>query len=330
MDLADQAGDIAGWYSNANTSSSPEEILQTTFTHAKLLLRSIVKPQDFESLFPPTNAPNAQYVSSHTILDVQRCLKDAQASYECRIGHTTDAFQNIAPTTAASTSTNPTTPLSKSKAKARHWLTGLSEKLVHYGNIFDVMVQHHPEYVSLAWGTFKLLFIAITNHAETASKLSKSLSQIADLLPQHSLHLILYPTPRMQTSVARLFAHILNFFLSALKWYKDSRALHALKSIFQPWDLKFRHDYEAIAAEAQQIVRMADMGLKAEVRDTRLEVVQGTRHWELVRQEMNELKVENQRLASLFQAKFGMMEDSMHCEWIVHLLEGRRTSLVMP
>lgn len=133
----------------------------------------------------------------------------------------------------------------------------------------------------------------------------------------------------MQTSVARLYAHIVNFFLSALKWYKDSRAVHALKSIFQPWDLKFRHEYEAIAAEAQQIGLLADAALKAEVRDTRLEVVQGTRHWELVRQEMNELRVENQRMASLVQAKFGMMEDSMLCEWIIHLREGRGTSLII-
>lgn len=49
--------------------------------------------------------------------------------------------------------------LGKAKAKTRIWLIGLSETLVHYGNIFDVMVQHHPEYVSLAWGTFKLLFV---------------------------------------------------------------------------------------------------------------------------------------------------------------------------
>ena len=99
--------------------------------------------------------------------------------------------------------------------------------------------------------------------------------------------------------------------------------MHALKSISKPWDLKFRHEYEAIAAEAQQIGRLADVALKAEVRDTRLEVVQGTRHWELVRQEMNELRVENQRLAKFFQAKFGMMEDSMLCEWIVRLLKGK-------
>jgi len=82
----------------------------------------------------------------------------------------------------------------------------------------------------------------------------------------------------MQTSVARLYAHILNFFLSSLKWYRDNCAVHALKSIFQPWDLNFRHEYEAIGAEAQQIGRLADVALKSEMRDTRLEVVQGTRH----------------------------------------------------
>ena len=120
----------------------------------------------------------------------------------------------------------------------------------------------------------------------------------------------------MQTSIARLYAHILKFFLSSLKWYRNIRAVHALESIFQPWDLKFRQEYEAIAAESKQIRQLADVALKAEVRDTRLEVVQGRKYWELVRQDMNELKLENQRLASLFQAKFGTMEDSMLCEWI--------------
>lgn len=41
----------------------------------------------------------------------------------------------------------------------RMWLTGLSEKLLYYGNIFDTLAQHHPEYVALAWGTLKFLFV---------------------------------------------------------------------------------------------------------------------------------------------------------------------------
>ncbi|KAL8741988.1 MAG: hypothetical protein Q9190_005469 [Brigantiaea leucoxantha] len=294
-----------------DTASCSEEILSATFSHAKLLLRSIATPQDYETLFPSDQNASSPSVSSHSIVDVQRCLEDAQNSYNCRTGRTGDAFMAIAPTTAVPSST--TTSLSRAKAKTQLWLVGLSEKLVHYGNIFDVMVQHHPEYVSLAWGTFKLLFVAITNHAETASKLSKSISQVADLLPQHSLHLILYPTPQMQYSVARLYAHILNYFLSALKWYNDNRALHAVKSIFQPWDLKLRPEYEAIVSESQQIRQLTDVAMKAEVRDTRLEVAQGTKHWERVMQQMEELRTENQRLARLFQTKFGMMESSMLC-----------------
>jgi hypothetical protein len=35
----------------------------------------------------------------------------------------------------------------------------LSATISHYGAIMDVLVQHHPEYVSLAWGAFKFLFL---------------------------------------------------------------------------------------------------------------------------------------------------------------------------
>lgn len=45
--------------------------------------------------------------------------------------------------------------------------------------------------------------------------------------------------------------------------------MHALEFIFQLRDLKFRHRYEAITAEAQQISQVADVDLKAEVRNTR-------------------------------------------------------------
>lgn len=46
-------------------------------------------------------------------------------------------------------------------SKARKWLVALSERIAFYGQMFDVLVQHHPEYVSLAWGTFKFIFQVI-------------------------------------------------------------------------------------------------------------------------------------------------------------------------
>lgn len=48
---------------------------------------------------------------------------------------------------------------SKPVSKTRKWLVIFSSKLTYYGNVLDVLVQHHPEYVSLAWGAFKFLFI---------------------------------------------------------------------------------------------------------------------------------------------------------------------------
>ncbi len=152
---------------------------------------------------------------------------------------------------------------------------------------------------------------AVINHATTVSKLSASVSEIADLLPQHSLHVILYPTAEMQMAVARLYACILRFFLSALQWYSDSRATHALKSIFQPWDLRFKGEREAVAAAAQQVERLADVALKAEVRDTRLEVVRGSADREIIRRETSELKDEIRRLQELWMRNFQGLEGSI-------------------
>jgi len=44
-------------------------------------------------------------------------------------------------------------------SKAKKWLTLLSERITHYGAIMDTLSQHHPEYVSLAWGAMKFFFI---------------------------------------------------------------------------------------------------------------------------------------------------------------------------
>lgn len=48
---------------------------------------------------------------------------------------------------------------SSKTTKAWKWLNRVSQGVVYYSNIFDVLVQHHPEYVSLAWGAMKFLFV---------------------------------------------------------------------------------------------------------------------------------------------------------------------------
>jgi hypothetical protein len=52
----------------------------------------------------------------------------------------------------------------KQTSKVREWLKIFSSRVAYYGVILDVLVQHHPEYVSLAWGTMKFLFMVSMQH----------------------------------------------------------------------------------------------------------------------------------------------------------------------
>jgi hypothetical protein len=47
----------------------------------------------------------------------------------------------------------------KPKSAIRRLLGSFSLTVMHYAKILDALVQQHPEYVSLAWGTTKLLFV---------------------------------------------------------------------------------------------------------------------------------------------------------------------------
>jgi hypothetical protein len=68
-----------------------------------------------------------------TIFDVQHAVACAQADYE-----------------------------KKGKGRARQLLSDFSGVVTHYGRIMDVLVSHHAEYVSLAWGVTKLIFVVST------------------------------------------------------------------------------------------------------------------------------------------------------------------------
>lgn len=79
-----------------------------------------------------SNVPGQDWLKEkHTIADVQEEVTKVQEKYNLR----------------------------SQGSKARKWLARFSTGVLHYGQILDVLVQHHPEYVSLAWGTTKLLFV---------------------------------------------------------------------------------------------------------------------------------------------------------------------------
>ncbi|RGP66303.1 hypothetical protein FSPOR_6681 [Fusarium sporotrichioides] len=142
--------------------------------------------------------------------------------------------------------------------KTRKWLQRITSKIHHYGNIMDVLVQHHPEYVSLAWGAMKLVLVA--------------LSQIADSLPRVELATVLYPTDRIRQAVSNLYANIVRFFIRAHEWCQEGALRHLLHSITRPPELRYQDLLEDITADSREIDQLAAACARVEIRDISLKI----------------------------------------------------------
>ncbi|KAI1412296.1 hypothetical protein F5Y13DRAFT_45773 [Hypoxylon sp. FL1857] len=150
--------------------------------------------------------------------------------------------------------------------KARKWLQRASETICHYGNILDVFVQHHPEYVSLVWGTMKLLFTSVVNHSETLKLLAKNIYQVALRLPRVKILSILYPTEQMRLAVESLYSCILEFLLMAYGWCNESKFQHIYHSFTRPHELRYNDLLERITDYSNNLMELATVGSQAEIR----------------------------------------------------------------
>jgi hypothetical protein len=57
----------------------------------------------------------------------------------------------------------------KALSKSKKWLRSFSQKVEIYGDVLDVLVQHHPQYVALVWGAMKFLFtVCMIVHLESS------------------------------------------------------------------------------------------------------------------------------------------------------------------
>ncbi|EJT78710.1 hypothetical protein GGTG_03808 [Gaeumannomyces tritici R3-111a-1] len=151
-------------------------------------------------------------------------------------------------------------------SKTRRWLQRTSETICHYGAALDVFVQQNPEYVSLVWGTFKLLFSSVVNHGETLKLLAKATSQIATRLPRIKMLSRLYATQHMREAIESLYSAILEFLLTAHSWVGESKLRHIYHSLTRPPKLQYASVLDKIVDCSNNIFELATLGSQVEVR----------------------------------------------------------------
>ncbi|KAK3986597.1 hypothetical protein QBC44DRAFT_401975 [Cladorrhinum sp. PSN332] len=166
--------------------------------------------------------------------------------------------------------------------KARKWLSRILATVHHYANIFDVFVQHHPEYVALAWGAMKVVLVSVQNHGNTIALISKALSQIGESLPQVELATTLYPTTRMLQAVEDLYSSIIQFFLRAHTWCQEGSFRHLIHSITRPPELRYKDLLEQIAEKSRLIDKLAVAGNQAEIREMNGKLTQITAQLQII------------------------------------------------
>jgi hypothetical protein len=74
----------------------------------------------------------------------------------------------------------------------------------------------------------------------------------------------------MQNAVAQLYASIIGFIESAIKWYKKGAFSKGISAIVNPYDLAFKDLVDDITAHSRRVDELANDAQKAEIRDLHL------------------------------------------------------------
>ncbi|CAG8984026.1 hypothetical protein HYALB_00002966 [Hymenoscyphus albidus] len=175
------------------------------------------------------------------IVDIQLALKEAKEKYDSR-----KAVQST----------------------VRNWLSMFSSRLLYYGGVLEVDLAFpaSPEYVALAWGSIKFLFVAVLNHEESISRLSAAFAFIEDAFPHAKLKLELYGNDAMLQAVSQLYAQIMRFTQRAIGWYTESKLKHFNRSVTQPYSLSYKDIVAEVKTCSKRIKQLAEGAAQGEQR----------------------------------------------------------------
>ena len=119
----------------------------------------------------------------------------------------------------------------------------------------------------------------------------------------------------MQATLARLYAHILRFLQQAMLWYRQGKLMHTVSAIVRPWVITYKEQLEAVTEASMCLDKLSDMATKAELRDTRLEVIEARKDWLDAKSELKVLQDDNRRLADLIQNGIGRLDQTIMCRY---------------
>ncbi|OHE99000.1 hypothetical protein CORC01_05690 [Colletotrichum orchidophilum] len=109
---------------------------------------------------------------------------------------------------------------------------------LHYAAVMDALAQHHPEWVSLAWGTMKLLLMIPIEYQKVKEGIVANLGRIGSKLELVSLLLSFYSFERMTGAASAIYASIADFLGFCVRYLRSNCLVKTLKTIVTPFDTR--------------------------------------------------------------------------------------------
>ncbi|KAI9763728.1 MAG: hypothetical protein M1840_009125 [Geoglossum simile] len=147
----------------------------------------------------------------------------------------------------------------KAERKRYPWTANLQRilsQINRFAPVGDVLVQHHSEYTSLAWGAFRFLLLAAVEEGTTSAKLSEALESIsqiifrveeyANLFSVHSGSSTERVFQSLQENMIHLYAEALNFLIRATTFFEKPAWRRYLSAGVSPFEAKFRRILDGI------------------------------------------------------------------------------------
>lgn len=151
------------------------------------------------------------------------------------------------------------------------WWKALSNRMMQYDRVIDTLVSSNPEYAALVWGSMRFLFTATINHEELSSKIAQAFAEIGDVLPEvEFISQNLYPTERIQLTLANAYAQIIEFCIRATRWYDKTRRSTVKKvfsAVIRPWPLEFQDIKMKIDSQFKRLREQSAVAHQAETRE---------------------------------------------------------------
>ncbi|KAJ4865507.1 hypothetical protein T069G_02037 [Trichoderma breve] len=124
------------------------------------------------------------------------------------------------------------------RSKIKDGMQQFCKTTLHYAEVMDVLIEHHPEWVSLAWGTIKLFLMIPIEYQKIQESVTTNLARIGDRLQLVALLLRFFPSEKMVDASSTIYSSIAEFLEISLRWLRNNWLVRTLKAVAVPFETR--------------------------------------------------------------------------------------------